>query len=383
MWRLTSPALYLVLSSFVAAASTAIAQPPPPVVAVAAPLQRVIAEWDEFTGRFEATDSVEVRPRVAGFLDAVHFRDGQMVQRNDLLFTIDRRPYEIAVDSAKADVERAVAQADLAAADVRRAEPLAQTQALALRELDTRRAALRVAQANRDSAIAALRNAELNLFWTEVRAPIAGRISNSRVDIGNLVQGGQAATTPTLLTTIVALDPIHFVFDAAETDYLKYSRLAQSGQRPNGRDNPLPVQVRLQDETTWSHDGHMDFVDNAINPRTGTIRGRAVFDNASFLLAPGLFGRVRLWAGNAPALLVPDAAIQSDQAKKIVLVIGPDATVSGRVVTLGPIADGLRVVRTGLEPTDQVIINGFANPFVRPGLKVTPQPGRIEPGPES
>ena len=383
MWPSSLPALFRVLLPLVLLATSAVAQPPPPTVSVASPLQETIAEWDEFTGRFEASAAVDVRPRVGGFIDQIHFRDGQIVERDALLFTIDPRPYEIAVASAKADVDRAVAQVDLAAVDVRRGEPLAQTQALTQRELDSRRSALRVAQANRDSAIAALRNAELNLSWTEVRAPLAGRISNRRIDIGNVVEGGQGVATPTLLTTIVALDPIYFTFDAPEADYLKYVRLAQSGQRPSGRENPLPVQVRLQDEATWNYVGHMDFVDNAFNPRSGTIRARAVFDNPKHFLTPGVFGRMRLWAGNNPAILVPDEAIQSDQAKKIVLVAGPGDVVGSRVVTLGPIADGLRVIRTGLAPDDRVIITGLANPFVRPGMKVTPQAAVIRPAPES
>lgn len=357
----------------------AYSQAPLPQVAVAAPLSRVVPEWDEFTGRFEAQQYVEIRPRVSGFIDEIHFKDGQIVKEGDLLFTIDPRPYQIAVDSARADVEKNMAQVELAALDVRRGEPLAQSQALSQSALDSRRSTLRQAIANRDSAVATLRNAELNLSWTQVRAPIAGRISNRRVDVGNLVSGGSSAATPTLLTTIVALDPIYFTFDAAEADYIKYVRLAKSGQRPSGRTARNPVEVKLQDETRWEHKGVLDFVDNVVNSRTGTIRARGVFDNADQFLTPGTFGRVRLWGGDASVLLVPDGAIQSDQARKIVLVVGADGTVGARPVTLGPMALGLRVIRAGLTAQDQVIVNGFANPFVRPGAKVAASPGKIEP----
>jgi RND family efflux transporter MFP subunit len=360
-------------------AGVARAQAPLPQVQVAAPLARTVPEWDEFTGRFEAVAYVEVRPRVSGFIDQIGFKDGQIVKEGDLLFTIDPRPYQIAVDSARADVERNVAQVELATLDVRRGEPLAASQALSQSALDSRRSTLKQAVANRDSAAAALRNAELNLSWTQVRAPIGGRISNRRVDVGNLVAGGTGVATPTLLTTIVALDPIYFTFDAAEADYIKYVRLAQSGQRPSGRTSANPVEVRLADEARWVHKGTLDFVDNVVNSRTGTIRGRGVFDNKDQFLTPGTFGRLRLWGGDANVLLVPDAAVQSDQARKIVLVVGADGVVGAKQVTVGPMALGLRIVRAGLTAEDRVVVNGFANPFVRPGAKVVANPGKIEP----
>lgn len=354
------------------------AQTPLPVVTVAHPLARVIADWDEFTGRFVASQSVEVRPRVTGFIDALHFQDGQLVKAGDALFTIDPRTYQIAVDSARAEVERNNAAVDIAALDVRRGESLAQTQALPQSQLDLRRSALRQAQANRDAALAGLHQAELNLSWTDVRAPISGRISDRRVDVGSLVAGGQNATSPTLLTTIVASDPIYFEFDAAEADYLKYVRLAQSGQRPSGRTVRNPVEVKLQDETLWLHKGTLDFIDNVVSTRSGTIRGRGVLDNHDQLLTPGGFGRVRLWAGDVQALMIPDSGIQADQASRIVLVVSADGTVSARPVVLGPMALGLRVVRSGLTADDRVIVNGTASPFVRPGAKVTVTQGAIE-----
>lgn len=358
--------------------SPLLAQVPPPQVTVATPLKKVISEWDEYTGRFEPVSVVEVRPRVAGFIDQVHFRDGQIVQKGDLLFSIDPRPFAIAAEAARADIARAQAQLELAQSDIERAQPLLQNRTLTQREFDSRLSLQRVALAAVQSAQATLKTAELNLEWTGVRAPLSGRVSDRRTDIGNLVIGGQNAGTTTLLTTIVALDPIYFSFDASEADYLKYSRQFLSGQRPSGRDSPNPVQVRLADEKTWSRQGHMDFVDNVLNARSGTIRGRAIFANSDALLTPGIFGRMRLWAGDNEALLIPDSAIASDQSSKIIFVIGPDNIVAQRVLTLGPIVEGLRVVRAGLKPDERVIINGLANPFLRPGAKVNAEFGEIK-----
>jgi len=375
--RVLRRATMLGLGAMLTAAPPAAGQMPPPPATVAAPLARTVTEWDEHTGRFEAVETVEVRARVSGFIERIHFRDGDMVSRGDLLFTIDQRPFAIAVEVAEAEVTRARAQVDLAQAEVDRALPLVQSRTLPQRELDTRQAQLRQANAALQSAQANLRSAQLNLEWTEVRAPLAGRISDRRVDVGNLITGGTTGTQATLLTTIVRLDPIHFVFDVSETDYLKYSRLAREGTRPSGRDNMLPVMVRLSDETSYVREGRLDFVDNVINPRAGTLRARAVFENGDAFLTPGLFGRLRLFAGRGEVLLVPDSAIASDQARKVLLVAGRNDTVELRVVTLGPIVDGLRVVRAGLRVDDRVIINGQANPFVRPGMRVTPQPGEI------
>lgn len=358
---------------FPAAFAQAPNQPPPPVM-VSTPLQRNITEWDEYTGRFEASESVEVRARVSGFLDQIHFTDGQFVAKGDKLFTIDPRPYEIARDVARADVERAQASQSLAEADVERAEPLIRNRTLTQREFDTRQSTLRAAVAQVASAQANLRNAELNVEWTEVRAPVSGRISDKRVDAGNLITGGSSGTT--LLTTIVSLDPINFVFDASEADYLKYARQASNGSRPSSREASNPVEVRLADETTWKHKGRMDFVDNVVNPRSGTIRGRAVFENKDMFLTPGVFARMRLWAGNADALLVPDAAILADQARRIVMTVAEDGTVVPKTVTPGPLVDGLRVIRAGLTKDDRVIVNGIQR--ARPGGKVSPQPGKIE-----
>jgi RND family efflux transporter MFP subunit len=349
--------------------------PPPPTVTVAHPLAKSVTRWDEYTGRFEALQQVEVRPRVSGAIDTINFVDGQMVKTGDLLFVIDPRPYRIAVDSAKADVAKAQAQVEVASNDVLRSQQLLESRSITTRDADQRKANLDVARAQQLSAAAALRNAELNLEWTEVRAPIPGRVSNHRVDVGNLVQSGQSGAT--LLTTIVTLDPIHFVFDASEADYIHYARLAASKERPSSREVRNPVMIRLADETEWSHKGEMDFVDNQLNARGGTIRGRAILDNKDQLFLPGVFARLRLFGGATNALLIPDATILSDQASKIVLTVGPDNKVVPKQVTLGPINEGLRVILAGLSESDRVVIEGVANPFVRPGAVVNPKEGVI------
>jgi membrane fusion protein, multidrug efflux system len=348
--------------------------PPLPSVTVSKPIQKSITEWDEYTGRFEALKTVVVRARVSGFIDSIHFKDGQIVKEGDLLFVIDQRPYKLAVDQAKSDLERARAKLDIATADVERGTPLISHQTLTAREFDTRRSTQREAAGGVGAAEAALKQAELNLEWSEVRAPIAGRISDRRVDAGNLITGGQSGAT--LLTVIVSLDPIHFIFDGSESDLLHYLRLAASGARRSSRDVQNPVAVRLADETDFKHTGRMDFVDNAINPKTGTIRGRAIFDNKDGLLTPGFFGRLRLYGGNSEAFLIPDSAIVSDQASKIVFAVAEDGTVGVKKIELGPIVDGLRVVRSGLAPNDRIVIEGLAR--ARPGQKVEAEDGTIK-----
>jgi RND family efflux transporter MFP subunit len=358
-------------------AGNAWAQAGPPQVTVAKPLASRVAQWDEFTGRFEATERVEVRPRVSGYIDQVHFRDGSIVAQGDLLFTIDQRPFRLAVDSAQSDVVRTKAQIVLDEADYERAVQLVKTAATPVRELDQRKANLDIARAQEMAAEAALRTAELNLEWSEVRAPIAGRVSDRRVDPGNLVAGGQ--TGASLLTTIVSLDPIYFVFDGSEADYIRYSRLSVEGQRGSSRDTPNPVRVQLADESDWPHQGVMNFVDNEISAHSGTIRGRAIFENKDHFLTPGTFGRLRLYGGPIDALLIPDAAVVSDQAHKVVLTVADDNKVVGKPVTLGGMARGLRVVASGLSPADRVVVSGLANPFVRPGAAVEAREGAIHP----
>jgi RND family efflux transporter MFP subunit len=339
-------------------------------VTVGRPLAETVPRWDEFTGRFAAVQRVDVRPRVSGAVEKIHFADGQIVKAGDLLFTIDPRPYRIAVDSARADVARMQAQTTMMSRDAARGESLVGGGTITRRDMDQRRGGSDSARAQLMGAEAALRNAELNLEWTEVRAPIAGRVSDRRIDIGNLVQAGQ-----TLLTTIVTLDPIYFEFDVSESDFLHYVR-SGGGHRKAGQ---IVAFVRLADETDWKRKGAIDFLDNQLNVHSGTIRARAVLPNGDLFLTPGAFGRVRLNGGDAAALLVPDAAIASDQTSKIVMTVAPDNKVVARPVTLGPLHKGLRVVLAGLEPNDVVITAGLANPMVRPGAVVAPVEAAIVP----
>ena len=348
--------------------------PPLPAVTVSQPLQQRITEWDEYTGRFVAVATVEVRARVSGFIDSIHFKDGQVVKQGDLLFVIDPRPYRLAVDQAKAELDRTRAKLDIATLDLERATPLVRSQTVTEREYDTRKSTHRDAAAASSSSDAALKQAQLNLEWTEVRAPIAGRISDRRVDAGNLITGGQSGAT--LLTSIVSIDPIHFAFDGSEADFIRYMRLASAGARPSSRDVQNPVAVRLADEADYKHEGKMDFVDNVVNSKTGTIRGRAIFENKDGLLTPGFFGRLRLFGGDHQALLLPDSAIASDQSNKIVFTVADDGTVGVKRVEIGPIIRGLRVIRSGLAATDRVVIEGL--PRARPGQKVKPEDGKIE-----
>jgi multidrug efflux system membrane fusion protein len=345
-----------------------------PAVTVSLPVQQKITEWDEYTGRFVAVKTVEIRARVSGFIDSIHFKDGQIIKQGDLLFIIDPRPYRLAVEQATADRDRARAKLAIATHDVERATPLVRSQSVTEREFDTRKSTQEDASAAVMSADAALKQAQLNLEWTEVRAPIAGRISDRRVDAGNLIAGGQSGAT--LLTSIVSIDPIHFVFDGSEADFIHYLRLAAAGERPSSRDVQNPVAVRLADESDYKHLGRMDFVDNVVNAKTGTIRGRAIFDNKDGLLTPGFFGRVRLFGGEHDALLLPDSAIASDQSNKIVFTVAADDTVGVKRVELGPLAHGLRVIRSGLNAGDRVVIEGLAR--ARPGQKVKAEDGKIE-----
>jgi membrane fusion protein, multidrug efflux system len=345
-------------------------------VTVAAPIAKRVTQWDEYSGRFEAVAQVEVRARVSGFIDKIHFKDGQLVNVGDLLFTIDKRPFEIAVESAEAEVSRNKAQVDLAELQVERGASLIKSRTITESENDQRKANLSVARAQLKAAEAAVRQAELNLDWTDVRAPLAGRISDRKVDAGNLIQGGQQGAT--LLATIVTLDPIRFVFDVSEADFIRYTRLYLSGAIASARDSVNPVRIRLSDESEWTRVGKVDFVDNTLSTRSGTMRIRAVVENKNQLLTPGIFARVQLFGGEYDALLVPDSAVVSDQSRKIVFVVGDNNVVQAKVVTLGPIVDGLRVVREGLAATDNVVLDGLANPMVRPGAKVVPQKGEIK-----
>jgi RND family efflux transporter MFP subunit len=345
--------------------------PAAPTVTVAKPVQREVAATDEYVGRFAAVDSVEIRARVSGHLERVHFTDGALVRKGDPLFTIDQRPFEAARDQANADVQRARAQAELADAEFERARSLVERKAIAEALYEQRIQAQRAAQAQLQAAEANLRNANLNLEFTELRAPIAGRIGDRRVSSGNLVTGGPQQST-TLLATIVSIDPIRFEFSFDEAAFLRYSRLAGDSKHAGARGNAVPIELRLLDEAEFVHKGKMDFVDNVIDRSSGTIRGRAEFDNPEGLFVPGMFGRVRVAAAPpALALLVPEDAIGTEQVRKFVYVVDDENTVHQKFITLGRIDQGLRVVEKGLEPDDRVIVNGLMR--TRPGIKVTPR----------
>lgn len=345
------------------------AAPTGPAVTVSQPVQKEIVEWDEYTGRFGAVDSVEVRARVNGYLNSVNFKPGQTVKKGDLLFVIDPRPFRIAQDQAEAQVVQAKTAAALAGKDLDRAAALLQSKNVSEQFYDQRLQNKQAADAALKAAQANLDNARLNVEFTEVRAPVAGRVSREMVSPGNLVSGG--GTGSTLLTTIVSLDPIYFYFDADEAEYLKYQRLAKAGSRPSSRDVANPVELQLADEHDWPHKGKMDFVDNQFDANTGTMRARAVFENAEGLLSPGLFARVRLaGSGKYTATLLPDEAIGTDQTQRLVSVIGPDNKVILRPVKLGPVAEGLRVIREGITPQEWVVIKGVQR--ARGGTVVNP-----------
>jgi membrane fusion protein, multidrug efflux system len=341
-----------------------------PPVTVAQPAKRTVTDWDEFTGRFEAVEEVQVRARVGGFVTNVEFRDGAMVNTGDLLYVIDSRPFEAVADQADGQLADARAKAELAKRELDRGLTLNQSQAVSDQIVDQRRQALQAAHAAETQAEGALKAAQLNIEFTHVLAPITGRVSRHLVSVGNLVQGSDNGAS-TLLTTIVSLDPIYIYFDMDEATYLRNNKLYFEGKRPSSRETPNPVQVALTGETKPSHEGKMDFVDNRLDLSTGTLRGRAVIPNKNLSILPGQFGRVRL-IGSAPyeGLLIPDTAIATDQSRKIVFVVKEDDTVEARPVVLGPLDEGLRVIREGLKAEDRVIVDGIQR--ARVGAKVTP-----------
>ncbi len=349
--------------------------PPPPQVTVASPVSQKLLDRDEYVGRFVAVDAVEIRARVSGYLEKIHFTDGQLVKAGDLLFTIDQRPFQASLDQARADLARAKSQADLTAADLGRAETLLQQKTIAEALFDQRVQAKRAADAALQAAEAAVKTAELNLEFTELRAPVTGRIGDRRVSPGNLVPGNT-----TLLATIVSTDPIRFEFSFDEASYLRYQRIAQNAGRADERGKKLPVELRLLDEKTFGHKGSIDFVDNVIDTSSGTIRGRAVFANPNALFTPGMFGRI-LVPGSAEyeALLVPDSAIGTEQIRKFVYVVDAENNVQQKFVELGSLQGTQRVIRSGLNANDRVVINGLMR--ARPGTKVTPVKEGEQPAP--
>ncbi len=349
---------------------------PPPSVTVAQPTKRVVTDWDEFTGRFEAVEEVQVRARVGGFVDSIQFKDGDFVKPGDLLYVIDSRPFEAVALQADGQLADARARAELARRELERALTLVTTSAVSESIVDQRRQTLQAAHAAEMQAEGALKAAQLNIEFTHVKAPIAGRVSRHLVSIGNLVQGADGGST--LLTSIVSLDPIYIYFDMDEATYLKYNKLWFEGRRPSSRDTANPVQVALVGESKPSREGRMDFLDNRLDVSTATLRSRAIVPNKDISILPGQFGRVRL-VGSAPyeALLLPDAAIATDQSRKIVFVVNNENFVEVRPVVLGPLDGGLRIIREGLKADDKVIIDGIQR--ARVGAKVAPHPPKAEP----
>ncbi|HZH42809.1 MAG TPA: efflux RND transporter periplasmic adaptor subunit [Lysobacter sp.] len=361
---LLSAAVAVVVAGCGSQAAPTTAMPPPPEVSVAVIAAKPVRQWDEFTGRITAVETVEIRPRVSGYVERVAFREGQDVRKGELLFVVDPRPYRAALARAQAELERARSEARLAQSQSARAQTLIDAKAISREEFDARRAATAQAEAAVRAAEAAVAAARLDLQFTEVRAPINGRAGRALITEGNLAQADQ-----TLLTTVVSQDPMYVYFESDEQSFLRYQALARSGERANGRN---PVRVGLANESGYPHQGWVDFVDNQVDPRTGTIRARAVLPNPQRVLTPGLFARVQLeGSGEFKALLVDDKAVLTDQDRKYVYVLGPGNTAQRRDVVLGPSIDGLRVVRSGLKPGDKVIVNGVQKVFF-PGMPVKP-----------
>ena len=347
--------------------------PPAPHVSVGQPLARDVVDWDEYIGRFQAPQSVNLSARINGVVTQILFKDGQDVKQGQALFIIDPRPYRATLEQAVAQVASARASLANASAIADRSAKLVAVQAVSKEELETDQATVRTDRASLQAAIANADNARLNLSFTTVYSPVSGRVSSRRVSLGD-----QVTAQSTLLTTVVSLDPIWFTFDGAESFYLKYQREAQKGSRGSSRTAQNPVDIQLADETDYPHHGRMAFVDNAIDPGSGTIQAHAVVPNPNHFLTPGMFGRARLLgSGNYRALLVPDETIVTDQSRKTVFVLGRDNTVVSRVVETGPEVMGLRAIRSGLAPTDLVVLDGLA--MLQPGAKVDPTKIVIKP----
>ncbi len=351
--------------------------PPAPVVTVSRPVVQEVIEWDEYTGRFDAVDTVDLRARVSGYLTEVHFKDGQVVAQGDLLFTIDARPFERTLEQARAELALAQVRVENAARDVDRGRPLVDRKIMSEKVFDDRENAKRDAEAQVKVAEAKVKTAELDLAFTRITAPTGGRIGRNLASRGSYIVGGSSGT-PTLLTTIVTQDPIHLYFDISENNHLKYKRLAGSaGAAGTALGTPVTIALPDEQEQGFPHAGVLDFIDNRLDQGTGTLRARAVVDNKAGLFSPGMFARVRL-AGSAVqmAMLLPDAAVGTDQSVKYVIVVGEDGVAQRRVVTLGPLVGGLRVVRDGITADSWVVVNGLQR--ARPGAKVAPKREQIK-----
>jgi membrane fusion protein, multidrug efflux system len=345
------------------------APPAPPEVTVAHVISREVTEWDEFTGRLQAVDTVDVRPRVSGYVAAVRFDEGAIIRRGDLLFQIDPRPFQAEVDRLRAELARARATVQRADSELRRADRLSAENAIASEEHDRRASFAQESAAQAAAVEAGLRAAELNLEFTQVTSPIDGRVGRAIVTEGNLVSSGPGEAT--LLTTVVSLDPVYAYFDADEQIFLKYTARGGSNPRSQRRSEELPIRMALANDEGFPRQGRLDFLDNQLDGSTGTIRGRAVFRNTDGRLTPGLFVRLRLaGTGSYEGLLIQDRAVGTDLSKKFVYVVGPNHEIEYRTVTLGPLVDGLRVVRTGLTAGESIVVNGLQR--VRPGAQVTP-----------
>jgi RND family efflux transporter MFP subunit len=377
-YKKLAPAL-LALALFACDETQKQAAPPPPTVTVAQPTQRTVVDNDEYVGRFVAVDAVEIRARVSGYLEQIHFKDGQIVKQGELLFTIDKRPFQNALAQARANLVQARANLAFAEADLARGSELVRQKTITEQTFDQRTQAKRVAEASVTAQEAAVKQAELDVEFTELRAPVTGRIGDRRVSVGNLVTGGTGGNT-TMLANIVSMDPIRFEFTFDEASYLRYERLGATGKEVTSREGGVVVVLKLIDEKDFMRRGHMDFVDNVIDRSSGTIRGRAVFSNANSMLTPGMFARIRV-PGSSPytALLIPEAAIGTEQARKYALVVDAENVVRQKFVELGQAVDNLRVIKQGLDPGDRVVVNGLMR--ARPGMKVTPQQEGAAPPP--
>ncbi len=367
-------AAYLGRSWLGFSAAAVLAPPPPPAVTVSTALPARTADWANFTGQFTPVNNVQILAQVSGYLTEIHFTDGQIVHKGDLLFVIDPRPYEIQLAQAQAAVLSAQAQLAFASKETHRMSELQNSGAVTVEQLDQRVQDQAAAQGALDTAKASVQSAQLNLQFCHITAPFTGRISTHRMSIGGLVAGGPTAATPTLLTTIVSLDPVYLDFQMSEDDYLAYEHYVHNAP-PGAQVNNI-VQAELSDENFYPRKGTLTFVDNAIDQSSGTIHVRATFANPDLFITPGDFAQLRLpIAAARNVLLVPDTALQADQSNQTLMTVAPDGTVEAKIVTTGALVNGLREIDSGIGPNDKVVINGLMRAW--PGTKVTPQPGTI------